>query len=281
MKEKVKVFSNTTELNHFAAERFVSIASESIADHGRFTIALAGGSTPKSLYQLLASDKFKDKVDWSRSFFFFGDERNVLPLEPKSNFRMANENLFEPLKIKDENIFRWQTELKDPEIISENYEETLRKFFIASDYPPATAGGSDHFNPPTTEDGSDDLPRFDLILLGMGTDGHTASLFPFTEAVRTLSGSDGLNSHTEKIAVANPVEKLQTTRLSLTFPVINNAANVIFLVAGVEKAEVLREVLEGEFQPEKLPSQNVRPKNGRLYWMIDKNVAKLLRNNGN
>ena len=104
----------------------------------------------------------------------------------------------------------------------------------------------------------------------MGADGHTASLFPFTEALH----------ETDKIAAANPVEKLQTTRLTLTFPVINNAANIIFLVAGEEKAETLQSVLEGEFQPEKLPAQNIRPKNGELFWLIDKNVAKLLRNNG-
>ncbi|HQU86898.1 MAG TPA: 6-phosphogluconolactonase, partial [Pyrinomonadaceae bacterium] len=116
-----------------------------------------------------------------------------------------------------------------------------------------------------------EFPRFDLILLGMGNDGHTASLFPFTKALNEKS----------KIAVENSVEKLNTTRLTLTFPVINNARNVIFLVAGEEKAETLREVLEGEIQPEKLPSQSVNLENGNLYWLIDKNVAKLLRTYGN
>jgi 6-phosphogluconolactonase len=256
----IKVFSNIGELNDFAAEKFVEIVNEAIAKRGQFTVALAGGSTPKSLYQLLTGEKFKDIIDWHKAFFFFGDERNVLPDNDESNFRMANENLFQPLKIKGENIFRWQTELEKTEIIAEKYETAIKVFFKLAE---------------------NDLPKFDLILLGMGVDGHTASLFPFTEAVKTRNGSDGLNSNSQKIAVANYVEKLQTTRLTLTFPAINNAANIIFLVAGEDKAEALREVLEGKFEPEKFPSQNIKPKNGELYWLIDKNVAKLLENDGN
>ena len=255
MNKQVEIFPNIEELNDFAAEKFVEIAHEAIEKRGKFTVALAGGSTPKSFYKLLSGEKFKDKIDWSRIFFFFGDERNVLPSDAESNFRMANENLFKPLKIKDENIFRWQTELKDAEKIAADYEEEIKIFFELSEKQPAHAGCSDI--------------EFDLILLGIGADGHTASLFPFTEALH----------ETEKIAVANYVEKLKTTRFTLTFPVINNARNVIFLVAGAEKAETLREVLEGEFLPEKLPSQNVRPKDGNLFWLLDKNVAKLLSNN--
>jgi len=253
----IKIFPNIEELNNFAAEKFVEIANDSIEKHGRLTVALAGGSTPKSLYKLLASDKFKDKINWNKVFFFFGDERNVLPDHEESNFRMANENIFAPLNIKAENIFRWQTELEDAEKIAEDYAVTLRK---AHNYPFAAA-----------EPSSDIFPRFDLMLLGMGADGHTASLFPFTEALR----------ETEKIAVANYVEKLQTTRLTLTFPAINNARNIIFLVAGEEKAETLKAVLEGEYEPDELPSQNVRPKDGGLFWLIDKNVAKLLGKDGN
>jgi 6-phosphogluconolactonase len=246
----IKVFHNIEELNNFAAEKFVEIANEAIEKQGQFAVALAGGSTPKSLYKLLASDEFRNKIDWSRTFFFFGDERNVLPDDAESNFRMANENLFEPLKINDQNIFRWQTELENAEIIAENYENSLKDFFKLAE---------------------NDFPEFDLILLGMGADGHTASLFPNTEAL----------SNAENIAVANKVEKLDTTRLTLTLPTINNAANIIFLVAGEDKAEALREVLEGEFTPEKYPSQNIKPTNGELFWLLDKNVAKSLNNNGN
>lgn len=251
----IKIFPNIEELNNFAAQKFVEIANEAIEKRKTFVVALAGGSTPKALYQLVSSETFRDKVDWSRVFFFFGDERNVLPDNAESNFRMANENLFEPLKINNSNIFRWQTELKDLKKIAEDYAETLRK----ENYQLSTADGSDLF------------PRFDLILLGMGADGHTASLFPFTDALL----------ETDKIAVANYVEKLQTTRLTLTFPVINNARNLIFLVAGEDKAETLKAVLEGEFEPEKLPAQNVRPKDGELFWLLDENVAKLLKKDGN
>lgn len=246
----IKIFPDIEELSNFAAEKFVEIADAAIKKRGSFNVALAGGSTPKSLYQLLAGENFKDKIDWSRAFFFFGDERNVLPDDSESNFRMANENLLAPLNIKAENIFRWQTELKDAKKIAENYEQSVKDFFNLA------------------ENG---FPRFDLILLGMGADGHTASLFPFTDALR----------EPEKIAVANHVEKLQTTRLTLTFPTINNAENIIFLVAGEEKAETLKAILEGEFEPQKLPSQNVRPKDGELFWLIDKNVAKLLGKDGN
>ncbi|MEP6902427.1 MAG: 6-phosphogluconolactonase [Actinomycetota bacterium] len=246
----VKIFPNIEELNNFAAEKFVEIANHSIEKRGQFTVALAGGSTPKLLYRSLASDEFKAKIDWTRVFFFFGDERNVLPDDAESNFRMANENLLQPLQIPDKNILRWQTELKNAETIAENYEQTIKNYFT--------------FLP-------DDFPKFDLILLGMGADGHTASLFPMTEALH----------ETEKIVVANAVKKLNATRLTFTFSTINNAANVMFLVAGTEKAETLREVLEGEFQSDKFPSQNVKPKNGELFWLIDTNVAKLLSNNGN
>lgn len=244
----IKIFSDLEKLNIFAAEKFVEIANNAIEKRGYFTVALAGGSTPKLLYQLLSSGNFRDKIDWTKVSFFFGDERNVLPNADESNFKMANENLFKPLQINDENIFRWQTQLTDTENIATNYAEKVRLFFESK-----------------TE------MQFDLMLLGMGSDGHTASLFPNTKALNEI----------EKIAVANYVEKLNDWRFTLTFPIINNARNIIFLVAGEEKAETLREVLEGEFEPEKLPSQNVRPKQGNLFWLIDKAVAKLLSNDGN
>ncbi len=238
----IKIFEDAGQLNRFAAEKFVEIADEAIENRGSFTFALAGGSTPKSLYQLLGSDEFKNKVDWSKVFFFFGDERNVTPSDAESNFRMANENLFQPLKISETHICRWRTELKDAEMIAFAYDVSVGNFFCTD-------------------------PKFNLILLGMGDDGHTASLFPFTKAL----------AETERIAVANPVEKLGTTRLTLTFPVINNARNVIFLVKGADKAETLRAVLQGEFQPENYPAQNVKPIDGNLYWLVDREAAGLLK----
>lgn len=252
----IKIFSDLGELNNFAAEKFVEIANDAIEKYSSFAVSLAGGSTPKSLYKLLSSEKFKDKIDWEKVFFFFGDERNVLPDADESNFKMANDNLFEPLQIKDKNIFRWETELRDAKEIAMKFEKQIKVFFVTKTEQPAHANCSD---------------RFDLILLGMGDDGHTASLFPYTEALH----------ETEKIAVANFVEKLNDWRFTLTFPTINNARNIMFLVAGKEKAETLRDVLEGELQPEKLPAQNIRPTDGNLFWLIDKNVAELLSNDGN
>jgi len=249
----VKIFGDAGQLNRFAAEKVIEIAAEAIEKYNRCTLALAGGSTPKSLYRLLGADEFKNKIDWSKVFFFFGDERNVTPDNEESNFRMAKENLFAPLKIADENIFRWRTEIKDAEIIAGNYELAIWKYFEDKEESVVTNGDLD-------------FPRFDLILLGLGADGHTASLFPFTNAL----------SETKKIAVANPVEKLDTTRLTLTLPVINNAANVIFLVKGADKAAILQTVLEGEFQPEKFPAQSVKPENGKLFWLVDDEAAALL-----
>lgn len=238
------------ELNNFAAEKFVEMANEAIEKRGKFAVALAGGSTPKSLYKLLSSEKFKAIIDWSKFFFFFGDERDVALDDNESNFRMAHENLFAPLEIHVNNIFPWLTGSETPEITAEIYQGEIKRFFNL---------------------GENEFPRFDLILLGMGNDGHTASLFPFTKALHEKN----------KIAVENYVEKLNATRLTLTFPTINNARNIIFLVSGEEKAETLREILEGEFQAEKFPSQNVKPENGNLFWLLDENVAKLLKTYGN
>ncbi len=237
----IKTFTNIEELNLFAAEKFVALAKDAISNRGRFTIALSGGSTPKALYELLASEKFSGAREWTSVYFFFGDERNVLPDEEESNFLMANEALFQPLNIPADKIYRWHTEIEPPANIAAEYAENIKSFFKG-------------------------FPEFDLVLLGMGDDGHTASLFPFTEAL----------SEKEKTACANFVEKFNTTRLTLTFPVINNARNAIFLVKGADKSEVLREVLEGDFQPEKLPSQAVKLTHGELLWLVDDAAAQHL-----
>lgn len=247
----VKIFPDIESLNLFAAEKFVAIAEEAIRQNGRCAVALAGGSTPKALYRLLSSGKFKDEIQWSKTFFFFGDERNVLAVDAESNFRMGRENLFAPLGIADENIFRWQTELRDAPLIAADYEHKIVKFFDLDAESSATEGSGRSF------------PRFDLILLGMGADGHTASLFPFSEAL----------GEKKKIAAPNRVEKLNATRLTLTAPALNAASNIIFLVAGADKAETLRDVLEGEFWPEHLPSQMIQPKNGDLFWLVDDRAA--------
>lgn len=231
-------FENVEKLNIFAAEKFVEIAKDSIAEHGCFTVALSGGSTPKKLYSLLTQEPFRSQVEWKKVYFFFGDERHVLPDDSQSNFRMANEALFSQVEIPKENIHRFLTEKGEPKIVAEEMERGIREVFQLKE---------------------DEFSRFDLIFLGMGNDGHTASLFPETKALK----------EDKRIVVENYVPKFETFRLTFTFPTINNARNIIFLISGQEKAETLKEVLHGEFQPEKLPSQAVKPVNGNLLFLTD------------
>ena len=246
MNTGIKTLQNLSEISDTAAELFIKIGNQAILQSNKFTVALAGGSTPKSLYRLLTTDAFNNRIDWRKVFFFFGDERNVAPDGEESNFRMANESLLKPLQIPSENIFRWYTEVGNAEETAVSYEKTLIEFFELS---------------------GNDLPRFDLVLLGMGDDGHTASLFPFSNALHI----------TNKRTAANYVEKFDTVRLTFTFPTINNAANIIFLISGEAKAEALKEVLEGDPQPEKFPSQNIKPANGNLHWLVDTPAARFLK----
>lgn len=243
----IKVFENLNEISAFAANKFIEIGNEKIKENGRFTVALAGGSTPKSLYELLTTNEFRNKIDWEKVYFFFGDERDVSPMSEMSNFRMANEIMLKNLDVPQTNIFRWHTEIINAPEVAESYERSIKKFF-------ALANG--------------EFPRFDLILLGMGDDGHTASLFPFTDAL----------NETTKIVVANYVEKLDSKRLTFTYPTINNAKNIIFLVGGANKADALREILEGVENTDKFPSQNVNPENGKLIWLVDKKATQNLSN---
>jgi 6-phosphogluconolactonase len=225
----VVVCKNPAELGSRAAVEFVRIGKESISERGSFLVALSGGSTPILLYkQLLAAD-----LDWNRVAFYFGDERNVPADEDASNFRSANQELFRPLRIREDRIYRWRTELDTPEQVAADYQERL-------------------------EDIGPGLPRFDLILLGMGSDGHTASLFPGTEALH----------ETQRFAVANWVSQLGSWRFTLTFPVINNARNVFFLVAGTDKAETLSRVLETGNEDDNLPARRIQPTQGELNWFV-------------
>lgn len=237
MKE-IKTFENVEKLNIFAAEKFVEIAKVSIAERGQFTVALSGGSTPKKLFALLTEEPFRSQIEWKKVFFFFGDERNVPIDSEESNFRMANEALFSRVEISNENIHRFLTDKGEPKIAAEEMQREIREVFELKE---------------------DKFPRFDLIFLGMGNDGHTASLFPETEGLKEY----------KRIVIENYVPKFETFRLTFTFPTINNARNIIFLISGQEKAETLREVLQGEFLPEKLPSQAVNPVNGNLLFLTD------------
>src|SRR6478672_9426356 len=192
----IRIFDDPQRLFQGAAEEFASQATAAVRSRGRFTVALSGGSTPRSLYSLLAT---KASLPWDKIYFFFGDERHVPPDNPESNYRMAKESLLSKVPIPAENIFRVPAENADANQAAEAYEQTLRRFFN-------TAPGS--------------FPRFDLVLLGMGPDGHTASLFPGTAALQENT----------RWFVSNWVEKFKTDRLTLTLPVLNSAAVVTFLV---------------------------------------------------
>lgn len=234
---KILIRNNVDELNTTAAGLVIAIALESIELRGKFSIALAGGSTPRSLYTLLASDNYRKKIDWSKVTFFFGDERNVPPDSDESNFRMANESLLSPLGIRSTKVNRWKTEL-EPVNAAAEYEVKLEE------------------NGP-----------LDLVLLGLGPDAHTASLFPHTHALREK----------EKLAVANWVEKFQTNRLTMTYTAINQARDVMFLVAGQEKSDAIAAVLEGKTRVEEFPAQGIKPTSGSLTWVIDEPASSKLK----
>ncbi len=225
------------DLAEAAARDFARRAGEAIDERGRFAVALAGGSTPKATYETLARD-YAGEVDWGRVHVFFGDERAVPPSHEDSNYRMAKDALLDHVSVGS--VHRMRGELP-PEEAAASYEEELRSFF------------------------GEVTPRFDLILLGIGGDGHTASLFPGTAALEVA----------DRLTVANPVLKLETTRITLTAPAINAARAVVFLVAGEDKAEALREILEGDADPRPYPAKLVRP-DGDLAWMVDRTAARLL-----
>ena len=233
------IYETPQELAEAAARAFVARAEEAINALGRFAVVLAGGSTPKATYEALARD-YSGELDWGGVHVFFGDERTVPPDHEDSNYRMAHEALLSRVPVGS--VHRMRGELPPAEAAA-SYEEELREFF-----------------------GPDGVPGFDLILLGLGEDGHTASLFPETSALDVA----------DRWVVANPVLKLETTRLTLTLPVINVARAVTFLVAGEGKAEALKEILEGDADPRAYPAKFIRPEEGDLTWMVDKVAASLL-----
>lgn len=236
----VKIYPDPASLARAAAELLVVLAEDALAARGRFTVALSGGSTPRAMYAQLRGLV----VDWARVQVFWGDERCVPPSHPESSYQMARETLLDQIPIPPENVHRIRGEA-DPGQAAADYEQELR----------ATFGQS--------------LPRFDLILLGLGDDGHTASIFPGASAVR--------EEHAWVVAQEHdfPPPPL-VTRITFTPPLINAAAHVVFLVAGAGKAERLQQVLRGPYQPAVTPAQIVKPTHGRLVWMVDEAAAKQL-----
>jgi 6-phosphogluconolactonase len=241
---EIRTLTTPQELFAAAAEEIVHAANDAVAERGRFTIALSGGSTPKNLFNLLATNA-RNVLPWDRMFFFFGDERHVPPTDADSNYRMADESLLSKVPVPPGNVFRIAAENPDAAGAAEAYEKTLQKFF-------ALQPGQ--------------FPVFDLILLGMGPDGHTASLFPGTAGLQEKS----------RLVIANWVEKFKTSRISFTLPVLNAARCVTFLVSGTDKAPALHAVLDSDAPGEQYPSKLVRPTDGKLIWLIDRAAASEL-----
>lgn len=235
---KIVVADGLTDLGSAAADAFGTLAARSKAGESKFTVALSGGSTPVALY---------DSIDRSTAvdpdiLYFFGDERNVPSDDEQSNFRTANESLFKPAGVAGGNIFRWRTELIDPQAIASDYEDQLYSVFPVGE-----------------------MPRFSLILLGIGADGHTASLFPDTAALNV----------TDRPVVQNYVEKLKTWRFTMTYPLLNNAEHIFFLVSGKEKASAVRDIILGN-TPERSPASGIVPANGDVTWFLDRDSASLI-----
>jgi 6-phosphogluconolactonase len=229
-----------------AAQYFAEMASEAVAANGRARIAISGGSTPKAAFGLLAdrSQPWNSAMPWDKLELYWVDERCVPPDHPDSNYRMTREAMLDRVPLPARQVHRMEGEL-EPEAAAARYEAELRNTFRLE---------------------GAETPRFDLVELGLGPDGHTASLFPYTAALNEMS----------RLATANHTKNKDAWRLTLTWPVINHASSVFFLIGGAEKAAILKEVFTGPYDPERLPSQLIRPSSGILTLLLDKAAAALL-----
>jgi len=241
-----RVYGGADALSRAAAEHFLQTAQRAVTANGVARIAISGGSTPKRTFELLANpaEKFVTAMPWAKIELYWVDERMVPPDDQDSNYHMTREALLDKVPLKPEQIFRIEGEL-EPEQAAARYESAIRNHLRLEG-----AQG----------------PCFDVLALGMGDDGHTASLFPHTAAIDEMI----------RIAVANYVPQKDTWRVTLTWPVINEARDVFFLIAGKDKAEPLHQVLQGKYDQETFPSQLIRPRNGRLLMLLDKDAAALL-----
>jgi 6-phosphogluconolactonase len=244
---RIEILADRDALSRAAAEKFCELAREAINQHGTFTVALSGGSTPRDFYALLANPDapYRGPLDWERIHFFWGDERHVPPDHPESNFRMANSAMLSAVPLPSANVHRIAAEMPSADAAAQAYEDELRRFFHPA---------------------QDQPPRFDLALMGLGPDGHTASLFPQTAALHER----------HRWVVGNWVDKLHTDRITLTSPVLSSAAHVVFLVAGADKAVALRDVLHGPFHPDQWPAQIFRNCQAQVTWLVDQLAARQL-----
>jgi 6-phosphogluconolactonase len=245
MKPEIEILADNDALARRVADELATEARRAIAERGRFTVALTGGDSPVPLYTMLAEDSAYRDFPWGKTLCFFGDERHVPPDDPDSNYRQAREKLFDTGLVPDENIFRFRAEMPDPEEAAADYEKTLRRHF-------------------SKEECLGDFPRFDLILLGLGANGHTASLFPCTDALHEK----------RRWAAANHVPELQKHRLTLTFPVLNAARQIFLESIDPRKKEIVEHVLVAEqkdFYP--FPVQQVAPVKGSYRWFLTRETA--------
>ncbi len=238
---QVTIFDDTDALYRAAGEHVAARARDSIGGSGRFTLALAGGDTPRRLYALLASPSFRGRIDWTRTHLFWGDERLVPTSDPRSNYRMVSETLLSRAYVPEENVHRARADLP-PQEAAADYERVLDEFF----------GG---------------MPAFDCVLLGMGADGHTASLFPGSAALRV----------SDRIVVA--AEHRGQARVSLSLQALNAARDLLFIVIGMPKASALAAVLEGPLDRD-LPAGLVHPAAGNVTWLVDRAAASHLKRHG-
>jgi 6-phosphogluconolactonase len=248
---EVVILEDAAAVAREAAGRVVALAADAVTRRGRFALALSGGSTPRALHTLLTLEPLRSRVAWERLEVFWGDERCVPPTHSDSNYRMARETLLDAVPVPAARIHPIAAGTGDPGAVAVAYEAEIARVLGG------TPGG-----PP---------PAFDLVLLGMGADGHTASLFPDTAAL----------AERRRWVVANHVPKLGVDRITLTWPILNRAAHVLFLVAGGDKAAVLREVLEEPADIARLPSQGIRLEAGRLVWLVDRAAAAQLTSTPN
>lgn len=250
MSSPLRIFKDSDELAAHAADQIVQVAQEAIRVRGRAMVALAGGSTPKKSYRLLAQPPRRGRMDWAHTYLFFGDERFVPPDDPSSNFAMVQETLLEPASVPAGRVFQVPTQLGSAAAAAQAYAATLSRTFGVGDNP----------------------PRFDLILLGLGDDGHTASLFPGAASLRV----------TDRWVVASPPGTLPppVERITLTLPVLNAAREILFLVVGPNKAEALQDVLEGRAGRAERPAAAVCPVDGMVTWLVDEAAASRLTRSG-
>lgn len=247
MQRDTRILEDGAAVAKTAAELVVAAAQAAVGAGRVFTMALAGGSTPKALYRLLSGDEaLRAAMPWDKMQVFFGDERHVPPDHADSNFRMASEALLARAPLAPGQVVRIKGEYADAGVAATEYQAALEDYF-------KLAPGA--------------YPRLDVVLLGMGNDGHTLSLFPGTKALRP----DG------RLVVSNWIGKLYTERVTLTAPVVNQARLAIFMVTGADKAPALKAVLEGPQEPDQLPSQLIQPKDGKVVWLVDAGAGALLR----